>query len=310
MNSLTIVGAGITGLTIAEYLKSQFVDLVVLEKSKSVGGRLATRRDGLATYDHGAQFYKHSEAHPFPWHQRWQARHVTQNWFSEEKFQGFSGRQGMTGLAKDLAFEKKIHFNQKIVQIHQNGDLIRAETESGQFFDSKYIVLTSPLPQSLEILKNSKMTFPEALSEISYAKALVGLFEIEEVRPSLFVEAFKKPVSSSIYSIANNQMKRISQSLCLSVVMNEEFSETNFMENDLAVLVLIKSELHKIYGKEFKVLKGQLKKWRYSHPKSCFPRPYLLADSNPHVILAGDAFGGPSLYGAVKSGQAVAQLSF
>ena len=310
MDTLIIIGAGMTGLTIAELLKSPISEISIIEKSKSVGGRLATRRDGFATYDHGAQFYKQSDDHPFLWHQRWQHRGITHLWFSEAKFQGFSGTPGMTTLAKDLARDKKIYFDQKIVQIHQKSDHLQLESETGDFFKTKNVVLTSPLPQSLEILKNSGLSFPESLTEISYAKALVGLFEIEDSSKNLFNETFKKPLSSSIYSVANNQLKGISQSLCLTVAMNEDFSEKYFLENDLFTLEKIKLELFENYGKEFKIIKNQLKKWRFSHPKNCFPQPYFQIETDSRVILAGDAFGGPSLYGAVKSGQAVATLNF
>ena len=310
MNSLIIVGAGITGLSVAEYLKTQIPDLAIIEKSKSVGGRMATRRDSLATYDHGAQFYKHSTERPFPWHNRWLQSNKTQPWFTEQKFQGYCGINGMTALAKDLAIEKKIHFDQKVVRIHQNINHLRLETETGELFDTQFVVLTSPLPQSLEILKNSKISFPEALVQISFAKALVGLFEIDEISKTLFNEHFKKPTSSCIYSISNNQLKNICQNLCLTVVMDEEFSEIFFAEDDFISLEKIKLELFKVYGKEFKFTKSQLKKWRFSHPRDCFADPYFEIDSDRRVILAGDAFGGPSLYGAVKSAQAVAKMNF
>ena len=52
---VVIVGAGMAGLTAARRLQ-RFVDVVVLDKGRGVGGRLATRRVGDATFDHGAQF--------------------------------------------------------------------------------------------------------------------------------------------------------------------------------------------------------------------------------------------------------------
>jgi predicted NAD/FAD-dependent oxidoreductase len=39
-----VVGAGIAGLSAAEVLQARGVTVVVLEKSRGVGGRLATRR--------------------------------------------------------------------------------------------------------------------------------------------------------------------------------------------------------------------------------------------------------------------------
>jgi renalase len=52
-----VIGAGPAGLSAASRLALAGVDVTVLEKSRGIGGRVATRRtrDGLA-FDHGAQF--------------------------------------------------------------------------------------------------------------------------------------------------------------------------------------------------------------------------------------------------------------
>jgi len=54
---VVIVGAGISGLVAARELAAHDVDVTVVDKGRSVGGRLATRRIGDARLDHGAQFF-------------------------------------------------------------------------------------------------------------------------------------------------------------------------------------------------------------------------------------------------------------
>jgi renalase len=54
---VVIVGAGIAGLSAAGELVANGRRVVVLEKSRGVGGRMATRRVGDANCDHGAQFF-------------------------------------------------------------------------------------------------------------------------------------------------------------------------------------------------------------------------------------------------------------
>lgn len=53
---VAIIGAGISGLTIAERLKSKF-DVTVFEKARGVGGRMSTRRDEDFFFDHGTQCF-------------------------------------------------------------------------------------------------------------------------------------------------------------------------------------------------------------------------------------------------------------
>ena len=52
-----VVGAGLSGLIAAQTMQQVGHEVLVLDKGRSVGGRLATRRIGNATFDHGAQFF-------------------------------------------------------------------------------------------------------------------------------------------------------------------------------------------------------------------------------------------------------------
>ncbi|NTF34630.1 NAD(P)/FAD-dependent oxidoreductase [Rhizobium skierniewicense] len=51
-----IIGAGVAGITLARSL-SKIADVSIFEKSKGVGGRVATRRSEDAAFDHGAQYF-------------------------------------------------------------------------------------------------------------------------------------------------------------------------------------------------------------------------------------------------------------
>jgi renalase len=52
-----VVGAGISGLLAARELTAVGWRVVVLDKGRGVGGRMATRRVGDGWFDHGAQFF-------------------------------------------------------------------------------------------------------------------------------------------------------------------------------------------------------------------------------------------------------------
>lgn len=57
MSRIAVIGAGIAGLACARALHDAGHELRVFEKSRGVGGRMATRRTDHGTFDHGAQYF-------------------------------------------------------------------------------------------------------------------------------------------------------------------------------------------------------------------------------------------------------------
>ena len=53
---IAIIGAGVSGLTLAQHLKDH-ADVVVFEKARGVGGRMSTRYAEPFYFDHGTQFF-------------------------------------------------------------------------------------------------------------------------------------------------------------------------------------------------------------------------------------------------------------
>lgn len=56
LTRVAIIGAGLSGLVVARQLQS-LADVTIFEKSRGVGGRIATRYAGDFEFDHGAQFF-------------------------------------------------------------------------------------------------------------------------------------------------------------------------------------------------------------------------------------------------------------
>ena len=55
MKKIAIIGAGATGLFLANFLKYR-AEVTVFEKSYRVGGRASSRSNAKISFDHGAQF--------------------------------------------------------------------------------------------------------------------------------------------------------------------------------------------------------------------------------------------------------------
>ena len=164
---LLIVGAGLAGMTAAlaavegEAWSSDRVLLV--DKGRSPGGRLATRRLGRAHLDHGAQFFTVRSDDFRSAVDRWVAEGIVDTWChgcgTEDGHPRFRAVGGMRELARHL--EKRLgSLGVEIVTRERATALIPGrggwtatyERAERQPDDATAVILTPPIPQSAEIL--------------------------------------------------------------------------------------------------------------------------------------------------------------
>lgn len=303
MKSTLIIGSGITGLILARRLQNQdgAGPVLVLEKSRGVGGRLATRRTDTAVFDHGAQFY-HLKPPVESWHSQWIKAEIVSEWDPSKKF---IGRKGMTSLAKNLATGLTILLETKAIRMEHDGPRWVLHTDTGKAFNADQIILTCPLPQSVELLRASDLPVHSALETTPYAKALVLLIEnVEATQWCRSNSEFLDLNSLGIQSITDQHAKGVSATPAWTVIMNTEFSEYFFAGTDDEILTEAESRLKQL-DPSLRYSKCQLKKWRYSHPLKTLP--VLFHSPQPGLYLCGDAFGGPSINGAISSAEALYQ---
>ncbi|MEI7973285.1 MAG: FAD-dependent oxidoreductase [Bdellovibrio sp.] len=328
-----IVGAGVCGLRLSENLSKLFPQerILLLEKSKAIGGRVASRRAPGLYWNHGAQFYK-SSAELNSWHQDWIQKNLvvrSQLGPSSEKIstEVFFPKGEFTQLLKEtwsfLQDRVALHREQKVVRIKRDREswrLLCLSGAEGLEFEElicRRLVLTCPLPQSLQILDDSKIPYPETLKNFKYAPVVVGLYSLRIKGPLFFQHPHSLIASLSIQSTST-------QLSSLSLVLKEEISRELFSANTSQIAGKIEEILQQCLNK-LDVSISQLslhsiKKWRYSHSEKQNPQIsdlnsdshrdlfLRLGDSAPSLFLAGDAFGGPSIAGALRSAEALSTI--
>ena len=306
MKKVIIIGAGLTGITLAEKLKSNF-DVQILEKSRGVGGRMATRRsdDSERKFDHGAQFFKTKE-NINPYEHELLMKGKLSPWFKDENRTMYKSDLGFSGFAKELIKDLNISLNIKITKIEKIGSRLKLTAENQSIYETDLLIITAPLPQALELLKTNQIPFPKNLSEIDYAKAILGLFEVNRSQllngsPSGYLNINENGISY----IVDNKKKGVSKEEAWTVVMDQEFSETHYEYTDEKNLSVITEKIKQL-DSQFSFSSAQLKKWRYSHPleNKKIEKDLFHFDENYKILLAGDGFGGGSLNGALRSAHA------
>ena len=126
-----MVGAGMAGLTAAHRL-SGVTEVVILDKGRGVGGRLATRRIGDATIDHGAQFITTHTSEFAELVERLVGEHVVAPWFrgrvgpdgvnDSDGHTRFRGSVSMNAIAKSLAIGLDVRTASQVAALRQNGE--------------------------------------------------------------------------------------------------------------------------------------------------------------------------------------------
>lgn len=299
-----IVGAGMSGLTLAHRLSKLTPNFLVLEKSSGVGGRVATRRDGQDLYDHGAQFYKISPRHENAFESIWHENALSIDWFQENDVHYKISRKGMTAFAKSLAENKPVILKKEVSSIFLENGIVSITCLDNTLIKTKKIYITAPVPQAVLLLERSHFSIPEHVRGIKYAPALVALFRLDPAT-SFKLPVFKENVSNEIFSISQQNTKFNTDHLTLTVVMSADWSRKYFEISDDEILSLIQHELKKYFKiecgvPEINILKSQIKKWRYSHPVNPLNEGYFKI--NEQIILLGDGFLGPNINAAVRSG--------
>lgn len=146
MAEIAVIGAGVAGLAAASALHGAGHRVVVLEKSRGIGGRLATRRtrDGL-TYDHGAAI-----VHPRPDGFAACLRAAVAAGHAAPWRDGFVGLPGMSGLLAGLLDGLATRFATEVAAIERAGARWRLRWEGGaQEVDA--ILCTAPAPQTARL---------------------------------------------------------------------------------------------------------------------------------------------------------------
>ena len=171
-----IIGAGLAGITCARALQAAGRDVVVLDKSRGVGGRLATRRLHGTQAAHGFRVWAPQHPGLQALTEELVAADVLQPW--EE---GYAAKDGGNAIAKYLARNIPINRQHRVVALSRQQQAWRIESEvpngdSTALMDVRQmhvrqVVLALPAPQIAEILERSGFSAAATLPlrQVEYA---------------------------------------------------------------------------------------------------------------------------------------------
>ena len=333
-----VVGAGMAGLCAARELVAAGRSALVLDKSRGVGGRVATRRLGSAVCDHGAQFFTVrgrafggivADAH---------AARVVAEWcrgFSRDGSLArgggdghprWRGVRGMTDLPKQLAAwlgdesaagRCEIRTAAQAVAVAAADGLARVTLEGGTTLAARGVILTPPVPQSLDLLAAGEIgagsgageaTAWDALGAVAYDPCFALMLVLDKpsrVPPPGGIQ-FDPAAGGPIAWVADNHKKGISSVPALTIHADGAFSRRHFdSPPEEVIATLIDHARPWIDGDPATaVVEKSLHRWKFALPTTIIPEPLVAVSHTPPIACCGDAFAGPRVEGAASSGLA------
>jgi renalase len=315
-----IVGAGISGLMAAYTLTRAGCKVTVIDKSRGVGGRMATRRLDRWTFDHGAQYLSARNESFRVKLRSWWNEGLIRPWM-ESLLDGsgnthalestaYAGLPSMTSIPKAMASGLHVALQERVLSARITNDAWSVDTDTDETYMAEALLLTAPLPQSLAILEAGGVNLPSQLNaeleDVSYDPCfalLVGLSGPGGLPPPGAIQ-----VNGDVISwIADNHQKGVSSAPgAITIHASSSFSREHLEAPESAILQALTEAAHPYLASPIESF--QLHRWRYSTPKQLYPLPAALGSEQPPLVFAGDVFGTGGVEGAALSGIAAAEL--
>lgn len=304
-----VVGAGLAGLSAAGAVRDAGHTVTVFDKGRGPGGRMATRRVGAATFDHGAQFFTARDDAFEALVAQWERAELVTEWCrgfgdAPDGHPRYIVRGGMNSLAKHLAGGIDVRCNSLVFGVHRTAAGWSVQLDDASTYAADALVVTCPMAQSFGLVLSADIVMPEPLWRTDYDRTIALLAVLD--RPSAIPAPGGVQGAEGFTFIGDNYAKGISAVPAVTFHADPTWSEAQWDEPHEDTHRRLLEAARPWLGNAV-VTDSQLKRWRFATPRAIWPeRCWRPADGAP-LAVAGDAFAGPRVEGAVLSGLAAAR---
>ncbi|MAQ16103.1 MAG: NAD/FAD-dependent oxidoreductase [Sandaracinus sp.] len=298
---IAIVGAGMAGLACAERLVRGGRQVVLFDKGRRVGGRMATRRQAGRQFDHGAQFFTARDPSFQEAVRGWQALGVVGEWAQagEDAETRWVGSGSNRALPEHLAASLDVRLGTAIAPL--DGRTIH--TEEGRWlgrFDE--VVVTAPPTQAAALLACSD-TLLARLGNPTHSPCWAVIAAFAE-RPCEEDVLRDRGALQWIARDASKPGRPKGETWVIHA--NEAWSRANLEHGPERVAdELLRCWAHSL-GRPMRPTFAVAHRWRYARVTDPIGEPFL-RDPEARLTLAGDGLLGPRVEAAWLSGVAAAE---
>lgn len=332
MFDVAIIGAGLAGLVCAQQLQQAGYRVVIVEKSRGVGGRVATRRLQDTCADHGVRYFEAQGKFLPPLIEVLQQRGILKAWTDNiyqlnsaqreltnesesSRITRYVAPAGMTAVAKFLATGLEIWLNRRVEVITKTAEntwqlTLNSPDQTCKELTASSVVMAIPAPQALMLLEPLAEIIPaeflDSLRSVEFAPCITVMAGYQNEQLSLPTwKACNVSNDSDLAWIGLDSSKRLNAQAPIFVVQSTpEFAHRYLDTEDL------KPVGQQLLASATKLLIPgldnpdwfQVHRWRYAFPKLALSQDYLYSVTPLPLICCGDWCGGNLIDGAINSG--------
>lgn len=319
---IAIIGAGLAGLSAAKELES-IAEITIFDKSRGVGGRLATRYADPYKFDHGAQYFTAKteafKAFIKPLEEkgliaRWDARFVEfdndvivqeKQW--GENFPHYVGVSKMNEIGKYLSQGIDVKLGTQIIAIdNQSNKWLLKDSNKNEYPNFDWVIVATPSHQAINILPQI-FEHKDAVSNIKMQGCFTLMLGLVEPLELGWDAARIKNSALSWVSVNSNKPNR-SKEYSLVVHSNNNWADENIEIDKTLVQKQMLAELSVLLKQEIqpKLINIVLHRWRYANVPKQNTEGFLV-DATNKVAVCGDWLIQGKVEAAFTSGYTLAK---
>lgn len=334
---VAIIGAGLAGITCAQQLHQAGYKVVVLEKSRGVGGRMATRRLQETLVDHGVPYLEPQGKFLSQLIESLCDRGILEVWtdtiykfnspslIPDARYPRYIAPTGITAVAKFLATGLEIWLNRLVETITPTPEKIWHLTlnsidDTNNYLMAKAVVVAIPAPQALILLDpltqiGLSSLFLDNLRSVKFNPCFSVIAGYSTQRQqdlaqlNLSWKSLSFPQHPDLAWIGLDSSKRPDPTSPIFVL----HSTADFAQNYLDATDLNPAgELLLSHAAQLLIpwLNSpdwfQVHRWRYAFPQTPLTQDCLTTTTPLPLVCCGDWCGGNLLASAINSGLAAA----
>jgi hypothetical protein len=304
---IAIIGAGMAGLAAAHRFRDAGHAVTLFDKSRGLGGRMATRRAGALQFDHGAQYFT-ARGERF--------RALVDGWLAggqvgEWDIGSYVGMPGMSAPARAMAAGCTIVAGSQIASLHRDdaGWSIHdaggpvATPGNGSFTAA---ILAVPAPQAIPLAASAGIGW-SPMQQASYAPCWALMLAFDE---SLDLPSDRmRPEHAAIGWIARDSSKpgRSRETETVVVHATPDWSRANLEDGPGDVAPRLLAAFRDLSGIAAQPGFIAAHRWRYALVERTAGQPFLW-DEATNLGACGDWCLGPRVEAAFESGDALAEV--